>query len=116
MNFTSTIINDILFIRLSGDLLGDTSGIKVADVANEYISENILLCAVDISQVKFMNSAGLGILIMLLTKFRNRNGEMILINPSEQIKKLLIITKLNSIFSIVNSDEEAIQYLTHLKN
>ncbi|MCS6822749.1 MAG: STAS domain-containing protein [Cytophagaceae bacterium] len=114
MNFTHTSSEDIVFIRFSGDLLGDTSGIKVADVANDYINDNKLYCAVDISAVKFMNSAGLGVLIMLLTKFRNKNGELILINPSEHIKKLLIITKLHSIFTIVGSDEEAKEYFKNI--
>ncbi len=50
-----------------------------------------------------MNSSGIGVLITILTKFRNKGGEVVLVSPSEQIKKLLIITKLNAIFLIVNS-------------
>ena len=34
---------------------------------------------------------------------------MILVKPSEKIEKLLLITKLNNIFSIVESKEEAIE-------
>jgi anti-sigma B factor antagonist len=39
---------------------------------------------------------------------------MILVKPSEKIEKLLLITKLNNIFSIVESKEEAIELLKAL--
>jgi anti-sigma B factor antagonist len=60
-----------------------------------------------------MNSSGIGVLITLLTKFRNHEGEMVLIKPSETIRKLLIITKLNKIFSINETREAAIKSLNH---
>jgi anti-sigma B factor antagonist len=66
---------------------------------------------VDIAQVRYMNSTGIDVLITLLTKFRNKGGEIVIINPSEQVKKLLIITKLNAIFHLAGSTEEAIEVL-----
>jgi anti-sigma B factor antagonist len=53
-------------------------------------------------------------LITILTKFRNQEGELILVKPSEKIEKLLLITKLNNIFSIVDSQEEAVELLKAL--
>ena len=111
MDFDHYSKEHILFITLKGDLLGETSGMSLAELANDFIGKEIIKCAVDLSQVRYMNSTGIGILIVLLTKFRNRNGELVLINPSEQIKKLLIITKLSSIFSIVPDEKEAIEKL-----
>jgi anti-sigma B factor antagonist len=111
MNFTHNIRNEILFINLQGDLLGENNGVKVVEIANDMISKKIISCAVNLSEVRYMNSNGIGILITLLTKFRNKDGELVLIKPSEQMKKLLIITKLNSIFTIVESEEEAIESL-----
>jgi anti-sigma B factor antagonist len=58
-----------------------------------------------------MNSSGLGVLITVLTKLRNKGGEVVLLNPSEQVKKLLLITKLNNIFNIFDSKEEAEAFL-----
>jgi anti-sigma B factor antagonist len=103
---------DILFIELSGDLLGESNGLQVVDIANEHITNRkVKKCAVDLSQVRYMNSNGLGILITLLTKFRNKDGELVLIHPSEQISKLLMITKLNSIFTIVDDGTAAVKIL-----
>ena len=111
MNYTTTVDQDILFINLTGDLLGEQSGLELVEMVNNKINESIILSAVDMSNVRYMNSSGIGLLITLLTKFRNKNGEVVLINPSEQIKKLLVITKLNAIFTIVKSTEEAIASL-----
>jgi anti-sigma B factor antagonist len=47
-------------------------------------------------------------LITILTKFRNKGGEVFLLKPSENVQKLLVITKLNAIFQIVKSEEEAL--------
>jgi len=111
MEFKIKVNQNILFITLSGDLLGENIGIDLMDIINDKISESILLCAIDLSGVTYMNSSGIGILITILTKFRNKGGEVVLINPSEPIKKLLIITKLNAIFSIIDNKEEAAEFL-----
>ncbi|MFN3403661.1 MAG: STAS domain-containing protein [Cytophagaceae bacterium] len=112
MKYISEVKNNILFIALQGDLIGENNGLELVDLVNDKLNESILYCSIDLSQVRYMNSSGIGVLITLLTKFRNKGGEVVLINPSEQIKKLLIITKLNAIFSIVDTEEQAIEKLT----
>jgi anti-sigma B factor antagonist len=54
-----------------------------------------------------MNSTGISLLTRMLSRFRNRGGEMALINPNETVRKLLIITKLNLIFGVYSNKEEA---------
>jgi anti-sigma B factor antagonist len=112
MKYTSHVKDEILFINLQGDLIGEENGLELVDLVNDKVNESILLCAIDLSAVRYMNSSGIGVLITLLTKLRNKGGEVVLINPSDQIKKLLIITKLNAIFNIVANEQEA---LTKLK-
>jgi anti-sigma B factor antagonist len=55
------------------------------------------------------------VLITILTKFRNKGGEVFLMKPSEAVQKLLIITKLNAIFQIVNSEDEAKKLIENSK-
>lgn len=113
MKLTHSLKEDVLFMELSGDLLGETNGFQIVDIANDYCTNRkVTKCAINLSEVRYMNSNGLGILIALLTKFRNKEGELVLINPSAQISKLFMITKLNSIFTIVSSNEEAITKLS----
>jgi anti-sigma B factor antagonist len=114
MEHSYTTLDNILILTLKGDLIGENNGPELVNIVNDTLHDNVNLCAVDLSEVRYMNSSGIGVLITLLTKFRNQEGEMILVKPSEKIEKLLLITKLNNIFSIVESKEEAIELLKAL--
>lgn len=115
MEYTSQVNDKILTLKLEGDLIGEHDGVGLLEIVNDKINESINLCAIDLSEVRYMNSSGIGVLITVLTKFRNKGGEVVLLKPSEQIKKLLLITKLSSIFNIVDSDQEAEQVLNSSK-
>ena len=106
MKFDQVIKNNVFVIKLSGDLIGEHSGTNLLEAVNNTIQKNVLTCIVDISDLRYINSSGIGVLITILTKFRNKGGEVYLMNPSENVKKLLVITKLNAIFHIVQSEEE----------
>lgn len=107
MKYQTELKDDILFIRLEGDLIAGADTQQMMDS----VDGKTLLCAVDLSSVRFMDSSGMGVLVSLLTKFRNRGGELVLIKPSDHIRKLLIVTKLNAIFTIAENDDFAAQFL-----
>jgi anti-sigma B factor antagonist len=108
MNFAQEVRSNALILRISGDLIGEDSGTRLVEVVNEAVSHQVLTCIIDISQLRYINSSGIGVLITLLTKFRNKGGEVYLMNPSETVKKLLAITKLSSIFQVIRKEDEVI--------
>ena len=63
---------------------------------------------IDLENVEWMNSSGLGILISTVTVLRNNNGSLRLINVSDKIKNLLKITKLNTVFTLHDNYEQAV--------
>jgi anti-sigma B factor antagonist len=109
MNFSHEIKNNKLILRLSGDLIGEESGSSVLQVVADAIQQKLSVCVVDISSLRYINSSGIGVLITILTKFRNKGGEVYLMKPSETVQKLLVITKLNAIFQIVQSEGDIIE-------
>lgn len=111
MNYTHEVVNGVLILRLSGDLIGENHGAELISIINDSINSDILFCAIDIHEVRYINSSGIGVLITILTKFRNKGGEVVLIRPSDSVEKLLIITKLNSIFNISVDQEQALEAL-----
>lgn len=111
MNYTHEIINGVLILKLSGDLIGENHGPELISIVNDSINEDIIFCAIDIHEVRYINSSGIGVLITILTKFRNKGGEVVLIKPSESVEKLLIITKLNSIFTVTTDMDRALTEL-----
>ena len=108
MKYKSEIVNDLLILRLSGDLIGENGGVAIYEIASNAIQQQIKRCVIDISDVRYIKSSGIGILITILTKFRNKGGEVFLLKPSESVKKLLVITKLNAIFQVIQSEDEVI--------
>lgn len=106
MKFEQEVKNEAFIIRLSGDLIGEQTGTSLIDAVNTAIQDKILTCIIDISGLRYINSSGIGVLITVLTKFRNKGGEVYLMKPSENVQKLLVITKLNAIFQIVQSEED----------
>jgi anti-sigma B factor antagonist len=96
-------------IVINGDLLGEDIGPEIIEVVNSYIGKSVRYAVVDLSNVRYINSSGIGVLITLLTKFKNKGGDVALANPSDHVRKLLVITKLNAIFTLVASSKEATQ-------
>ena len=69
---------------------------------------NVLL---DMSQLQYMNSTGLNILISVLTRTRKGGGEVLISGMSTGVRQLFIVTKLDTVFTIKNSVEEALATL-----
>ena len=107
MQFKTEEEDGILKVFLNGDLIGENDGPQILENTSQFILKGIKNVIIDLGQVRYINSSGIGVLITILTKFRNSGGEVYLVNPSEHVKKLLIITKLEAIFSIENTIEEA---------
>jgi anti-sigma B factor antagonist len=100
-----------MYLTFQGDLLGIGDTLELMDQINEKINSGILKSIIDMKDVRYMNSSGIGILITIYTKFKNRNGNAVIINASEQIVKLLNMTKLNTVIKIFADEKEALSKL-----
>lgn len=65
----------------------------------------------NLADLKYLNSSGLNILINILTKSRKAGGDVAICNINKKINELLVITKLNSVFNVCDSEEKAISTL-----
>lgn len=72
------------------------------------IEEGHLHLVVDLTEVAFMDSTGLGVLIGLLHRLRSRNGSLVLAGANERVSKVLAIAGLTKVFAITTDIEEAI--------
>ena len=60
----------------------------------------------DVNNLEYLDSYGIGQLVTVFTAIKNRGGRMLLTHPPEHVRKLLDITKLGSVFEIVGYGEE----------
>jgi anti-sigma B factor antagonist len=77
---------------------------KVLEALNQ--GERKLL--VDFSHTGYIDSSGLGALVSLSKKIREAGGELKLAGLNEDLKTLFELTKLDTLFTIVESPEEAL--------
>jgi anti-anti-sigma factor len=75
---------------------------QVAEITSN--KPNLLL--VDLTNVSFMDSSGLGALVSALKAVRAIGAEMVLCSPNEQVKMLFDLTSMSKIFKIYASREE----------
>lgn len=107
MKYTGKIEKNILFVKFESDLLGATDNLELMDYINDAINQGVIKAVIDMSGVKYMNSSGIGVLITIYTKFKNRSGEAVICSVAESILKLLIMTKLDSVIKIYSNEDEA---------
>lgn len=66
---------------------------------------------VDLSQVKFIDSSGLGALVSFV-KAVGRNGNIALVGLTPGVKEILRLTRLDRVFQIFSSEKEALGHLS----
>ena len=69
----------------------------------------------DLSDVAFIDSSGLGTMVRLLTSTRQRHGDLKLCNVPQLVHKTLTLTNLTSLFETHESEESAIAAFYHRK-
>ncbi|MFJ5263314.1 STAS domain-containing protein [Streptomyces sp. NPDC088387] len=94
-------------VKIGGELDIETSTSLHHHVANQFLhGRNHLV--VDLSELRFMDSSGLNVLIKAGREARNASGDLHLAAPTEQVHRLLEITGLSLTTPIHPSVEAAL--------
>lgn len=113
MNFDFTITKheNYATVKLSGELIEKSQATVLIEKTDELVKENVTKLAIDLAELKYMNSSGLNTLIQLLTKARVGGGEAVLYNMNKKINELILITKLHTLFKVAETETEALKLL-----
>jgi anti-sigma B factor antagonist len=99
---------EAVVIELKGNVMGGDDTKDFNELLHKLIDEGKKHIIIDLTDVKFMNSSGIGMLIGGLTTMKKAEGAMKLAGVTEKIQSLLVITKLITIFETYNTIDEAI--------
>lgn len=94
-------------IEISGRLIEKSQAESLIKEYEQLLNgepKNILISLADL---EYVNSSGLNLLIGMFTQARNAGGELVIGGISPKVKKLMVMTKLDSVFKIYESVEEA---------
>lgn len=101
--------NEVVIVEAKGKIMGGPESTALHDLLHDLIDQGKQHVVVDLSQVDWMNSTGLGLLISSLTTLRKAGGELRLANVTDKIQSLLTITKLITVFKSYDTVEEAVR-------
>ncbi|MDQ0221320.1 STAS domain-containing protein [Peribacillus cavernae] len=106
MNITIDVqdINSRVEIQVKGEIDAYTAP-KLRETLFPLSEQENISMVVDLSDVSYMDSTGLGVFVGLFKSVRSHNGEFRLVGLSERLRRLFDITGLAEIIDI-NSDAE----------
>ncbi|HVA99092.1 MAG TPA: STAS domain-containing protein [Bacteroidia bacterium] len=104
---------EIIIMTLKGELIDKNQTTEMMLQTDALIAAGKNKFILDLSELKYVNSSGLNVLIHILTRARKSGGDVAIAGVSKKVNELLLITKLNTIFNISDSIANAI---TLLKN
>jgi anti-sigma B factor antagonist len=100
-------IEQIIVMELAGRVSVLEPGLK--QIARELIQCGERHFIINLANVSYLDNAGLGQLCWIYTLARNRGGDLKLLKPTLRIKKLLQITKLDTVFQSFEHEADAIR-------
>lgn len=108
MNFEITHQDDVTIVEVTGQLIvGNRQELK--DKVNDLLEGGSRKFLIDFNDAAYIDSSGLGVLVGLSKKIRERGGEMRLSNLNEDLRTLFELTKLDTLFFIADSRNQALE-------
>ncbi len=103
---TSRLVSGVVVVDISGRLC--FLEIALQQHINELLEQGHRNFVLNLTDVPYIDSFGLGQLVTIWTSTRSRDGQLVLLGPTDHVRQLLNITKLDSIFHISVEEPQAI--------
>ncbi len=108
MDIKERVVDGVSVLDLSGKIvLGEGDG-QVRERIKVLLSEGQKKILLNLGDVSYIDSAGLGALISSYTTTKREGGQLKLVNLTKRIQDLLAITKLITVFDTYDSEQEAL--------
>ncbi len=108
MQLSTTDDGHVTILTVDGDLvIGDAESLFKRTVTR-LLEEGKVNLLVDMRKVGFLDSSGLGALVRAMTSSQKEGGQTKLLGAGPQVRKLLEMTKLDSVFENFTDMETAV--------
>ncbi len=97
MQIKHRIYNKILYVMLSGELDEHTAKFTTLSLDTLFDREDYTQVIIDLSEMTFMDSTGIGVLIGRYKRLKQRNIAIFITNPSYHAEKIFKLTGLYEI-------------------
>jgi anti-sigma B factor antagonist len=104
-------LDDVVILDLSGRITMGEGTLILRDHIQKLLAAGDRKFLLNLADVDYIDSSGLGELVTSFTTVRNQNGHLKLLNLTRRVQDLLQITKLLTVFEAFNSEAEALKTL-----
>jgi anti-sigma B factor antagonist len=101
-------LEDCTLLNIEGVIKLGESAQFFAETLERALTEEAGDVLVDFSRINYIDSTGIGELVGYLGRFRDSSRKLILINPSDRIRRLLQVARLDELFPIYDTVEAAL--------
>ena len=111
MEITRRSVGNLTILDLSGPFAVSPSESEIApfhSTIGELIGEGRVNVAVQLSRLVRIDARGLGELVAAFKKLSRHGGRLTLVAPPAKIRRLLAVTRLDSIFPVCDSEAEVL--------
>ena len=101
MDYTKIIENDVCKVNISGKFTF-TDHLEFKKILSIFEQENIAFLEVNLSEVTFVDSAALGLLLLVRDESEKHSVKLTVFKPQGQVQKMFKISRFYELFNVVD--------------
>ena len=108
MKTSTRQVNGVTIVDCSGRITLGEGSVVLKDVVRELLSKGQKKILLNLGDVNYIDSSGIGELVSAFTAVSNQGGQLKLLNLTKKVHDLLQITKLYTVFDVHDDEAKAI--------
>ncbi len=109
MTITTREVSHVTIVDINGRItLGDETGL-LRDTVRNLIAQGKKKIVLNLANVDYVDSSGVGELVSSFTTVRNAGGELKLLNLTKKVQDVLYVTKLYTVFDVKDDEFTAVK-------
>ena len=98
----------ITLLDMSGPLTMGEAATSLRETLRGLVAEGRGNVVLNLAKVDYIDSTGLGAMMMCYTALRRESGRLVLLNLNRRQLELLVLTKLSTIFEMFDDEQQAV--------
>jgi len=113
LKFSRRDVNDAVVVDVKGQLTGGPEAETFRDMFKSIVADGKKNVIVNLKDVEWISSTGIGIMIRGYKTVREADGHFILVHVGERTQQIVNVLRLYDIFKILETEEQALEFIAN---
>jgi anti-sigma B factor antagonist len=109
MKISTRQVDGVTIMDCSGRITLGEGSVTLRDTVRELLAKGQKKILLNLAEVNYIDSSGIGELVSAFTTTKNQSGELKLLNLTKKVNDLLQITKLYTVFDVKDDEAAAVK-------